>query len=311
MTFADATAEILLTWAADERRNWAQLDGAAGTPRAARRHARAHARRPRANSWPCPPALSDGSRASRLVRSGRRSVRGGSDRRWWRRRQPRRGLALRPAGKSCPRIEPPRRRNAARAAGERARPGGARLSAVTTPSAPPRVAGVLVILPPRAGDPRLGGVRILGLPLARRLALAATSAGYVCVFAAGGAADAAVLEGTAVRPWPDAVPSGSGPHASGAGAGQRPRAAALAARDPRDAAGAGDAPRRCLAGRGRGDQARRGDDDGRPRRYGRGGARAAACDVHDHGAAGGSRRPPIPQLRVRDRGAPSRGCCRA
>lgn len=54
-------------------------------------------------------------------------------------------------------------------------------------------------------------MRILGLPLARRLALAATSAGYVCVFAARGAADAAVLEGTAVRPWPDAVPSGSGP----------------------------------------------------------------------------------------------------
>ena len=41
--------------------------------------------------------------------------------------------------------------------------------------------------------------------------MAATSAGYADVFAAEGAADAAVLEGTAVRARPDSVPSGSGP----------------------------------------------------------------------------------------------------
>jgi phosphatidylglycerophosphate synthase len=70
---------------------------------------------------------------------------------------------------------------------------------------------VLVVLPPRASDPRLGDVRILGLPLARRLALAATSAGYAGVLAAEGAADAAVLAGTAVQAWPESVPSGSGP----------------------------------------------------------------------------------------------------
>ena len=50
------------------------------------------------------------------------------------------------------------------------------------------------------------------MPLARRLALAATSAGYAYVLAAAGAADAAILEGTAVRPWPETIPSGPGPH---------------------------------------------------------------------------------------------------
>jgi predicted dehydrogenase len=31
MRFPDATAEVLLTWASDERRNWARLTGTAGT----------------------------------------------------------------------------------------------------------------------------------------------------------------------------------------------------------------------------------------------------------------------------------------
>ena len=60
LTYPDATAEILLTWAADQRRNWARLEGAHGTlelqddtlvlTRSARRE-----------QWPCPPALSNGS----------------------------------------------------------------------------------------------------------------------------------------------------------------------------------------------------------------------------------------------------------
>jgi predicted dehydrogenase len=60
LTFADAGAEIVLTWAADERRNWAQVIGTEGTlellddtlvlTRGAER-----------TRWPCPPALSDGS----------------------------------------------------------------------------------------------------------------------------------------------------------------------------------------------------------------------------------------------------------
>ena len=61
LTFPDATADILLTWAADERRNWAQLDGADGSLElrddtlVLARGAEAERR------WPCPPALSNGS----------------------------------------------------------------------------------------------------------------------------------------------------------------------------------------------------------------------------------------------------------
>ncbi len=58
--FERATAEILLTWAADERRNWARLTGTEGALEVlddtiVLRRAGAEER------WPCPPPLSDGS----------------------------------------------------------------------------------------------------------------------------------------------------------------------------------------------------------------------------------------------------------
>jgi predicted dehydrogenase len=61
LTFPDATAEIVLTWAADERRNWARLDGTDGSLElrddtlVLTRGARTE------RQWPCPPALSSGS----------------------------------------------------------------------------------------------------------------------------------------------------------------------------------------------------------------------------------------------------------
>ena len=60
MAFAEATAEILLTWAADERRNWAHLDGAAGTLEL-RDDTLVLTRGAESEQWPCPPALSNGS----------------------------------------------------------------------------------------------------------------------------------------------------------------------------------------------------------------------------------------------------------
>lgn len=59
--FERATAEILLTWAADERRNWAAVTGTAGTLElqddtlVLRKNGRGGEQR-----WPCPPALSGG-----------------------------------------------------------------------------------------------------------------------------------------------------------------------------------------------------------------------------------------------------------
>jgi hypothetical protein len=62
VAYADATAEILLTWASDVRRNWAEVAGTAGTLelrddtlvlKSAGSGADA--------SWPCPPPMSDGS----------------------------------------------------------------------------------------------------------------------------------------------------------------------------------------------------------------------------------------------------------
>jgi predicted dehydrogenase len=59
LTFPDATAEVLLTWAADERRNWAALEGEAG-------RIELHDdtlvlwREGRERRWPCAP-LSNGS----------------------------------------------------------------------------------------------------------------------------------------------------------------------------------------------------------------------------------------------------------
>lgn len=61
VAFERATAEILLTWAADERRNWAAVTGTAGTLElqddtlVLRRNGRGGEQR-----WSCPPALSGG-----------------------------------------------------------------------------------------------------------------------------------------------------------------------------------------------------------------------------------------------------------
>ena len=60
VTFPDATADILLTWAADERRNWARLDGADGSLEL-RDDTLVLTRGARTEQWPCPPALSNGS----------------------------------------------------------------------------------------------------------------------------------------------------------------------------------------------------------------------------------------------------------
>jgi predicted dehydrogenase len=60
LTFPDATAEILLTWAADERRNWAEVVGDGGTLTLAD-DTLVLTRDGRTERWPCPPALSNGS----------------------------------------------------------------------------------------------------------------------------------------------------------------------------------------------------------------------------------------------------------
>lgn len=63
LTFPDAAAEILLTWASDVRRNWAELTGTEGTIQleddtlVLKRSGRECLEQ----RWPCPPALSDGS----------------------------------------------------------------------------------------------------------------------------------------------------------------------------------------------------------------------------------------------------------
>jgi predicted dehydrogenase len=62
VTFADATAEILLTWAADVRRNWAEVSGTTGALEL--RDDTLVLKRDGETAdvaWPCPPALSDGS----------------------------------------------------------------------------------------------------------------------------------------------------------------------------------------------------------------------------------------------------------
>ncbi|MBI4245966.1 MAG: Gfo/Idh/MocA family oxidoreductase [Candidatus Rokubacteria bacterium] len=63
LTFPGATAEVLLTWASDARRTWAELTGTEGSIRledgtlVVSRRGREHPEQ----RWPCPPALSDGS----------------------------------------------------------------------------------------------------------------------------------------------------------------------------------------------------------------------------------------------------------
>jgi predicted dehydrogenase len=62
VTYAGATAEILLTWASDVRRNWAEVGGAVGTLELRDDTLVLKSDGPAADtSWPCPPPLSDGS----------------------------------------------------------------------------------------------------------------------------------------------------------------------------------------------------------------------------------------------------------
>jgi predicted dehydrogenase len=59
--FPPATAEILLTWAADERRNWAEIAGTAGRLELRDGTLVLHAAGGTERAWECAPALSDGS----------------------------------------------------------------------------------------------------------------------------------------------------------------------------------------------------------------------------------------------------------
>ena len=60
LTFAEARAEIVLTWAADERRNWAEVRGATGTLEL-QDDTLVLLNDGGAERWACPPALSNGS----------------------------------------------------------------------------------------------------------------------------------------------------------------------------------------------------------------------------------------------------------
>ena len=60
LTFAEASAEIVLTWAADERRNWAEVRGATGTLEL-QDDTLVLLNHGGAERWACPPALSNGS----------------------------------------------------------------------------------------------------------------------------------------------------------------------------------------------------------------------------------------------------------
>jgi predicted dehydrogenase len=62
VTFPEATAEILLTWAADVRENWAEVEGTRGRLELRDDTLLWHGPEGRAlGQWPCPPRLSDGS----------------------------------------------------------------------------------------------------------------------------------------------------------------------------------------------------------------------------------------------------------
>jgi predicted dehydrogenase len=60
LTFPEASAEILLTWAAEERRNWAEVRGTGGTLEL-QDDTLVLTRGGAGERWPCPPALSNGS----------------------------------------------------------------------------------------------------------------------------------------------------------------------------------------------------------------------------------------------------------
>ena len=62
VTYAGATAEILLTWASEVRRNWAEVGGSAGMLELHDDTLVLKSGGPAADaSWPCPPPMSDGS----------------------------------------------------------------------------------------------------------------------------------------------------------------------------------------------------------------------------------------------------------
>ena len=62
VTYPGATAEILLTWSSDVRRNWAEVGGTAGTLELQDDTLVLKGEGPTADSsWPCPPPMSDGS----------------------------------------------------------------------------------------------------------------------------------------------------------------------------------------------------------------------------------------------------------
>src|SRR3989442_12999738 len=60
LTYGHATAEILLTWAADERRNWAAVTGTGGTIELQDDTLVVTRAGDGARRWLCPPALSGG-----------------------------------------------------------------------------------------------------------------------------------------------------------------------------------------------------------------------------------------------------------
>ena len=61
LTYPDARVDILLTWADDERRNWAEVVGTAGRLELRDDTLVWHDGAGREQAWGCPPALSDGS----------------------------------------------------------------------------------------------------------------------------------------------------------------------------------------------------------------------------------------------------------
>jgi hypothetical protein len=62
VAFPEASVEILLTWASDIRRNWAEVGGTAGTLELHDDTLVLKSAGPGADSsWPCPPPMSDGS----------------------------------------------------------------------------------------------------------------------------------------------------------------------------------------------------------------------------------------------------------
>ena len=222
----DATAEVLLTWASDERRNWAQLE----------RHGRRH-RAPGRHPGPPAPArraalvVPAGCRTARSIPTGstrspdaflaevtggaptRQSGRGLDLRRGRERWRASRavGAGRRSAVAVATAVDPPRR--------ARGRPEDRRGPAA-------RAAGLLLILP--AGPAVSPHTPVAGLPLLRRIALAGSRAGLLP--SSPGPHDASPCsEGIAVEPAPTVKPDRRAAGASSS-ARQRHPPGALAAR---------------------------------------------------------------------------------